>query len=295
MNDNLKIYLKKAVEYTDEGLKTYFPTVNNPASRIIEAMEYSLFAGGKRVRPALAYLSADIFNLQWKKVLPFACAVEMVHTYSLIHDDLPAMDDDDLRRGKPTNHKVYGEGIAVLSGDALITEAFDVLSDVSPFVDYKDFIRILKEFSFASGYKGMVGGQTADILLENKKADEKELQFIHELKTGRLITLSCRIPAIIAGADEDLINKIDILGNNIGMLFQITDDMLDVTGEAAKLGKTPGKDAKNQKNTYVTLYGLSKTKKIAEEVYQNTKKNLQELKASENFYHLVDFIYKRDY
>ncbi|MFA5479138.1 MAG: polyprenyl synthetase family protein [Candidatus Muiribacteriota bacterium] len=296
MNEQLKKYIENVSVQTEKELEKFHLWEENQASKIIESMKYSLFAGGKRIRPVLAMLSADMLGVEKEKLIPFCCAIEMVHTYSLIHDDLPAMDNDDLRRGKPTNHKVYGEALAILAGDALLTHAFYVLSHISEHVGYEQFTKIIKLFSEYSGFKGMVGGQTADMLLENNPDTTfEDLKFIHSLKTGKLLEICIIIPAIIAGVEQAEMEEIYKLGQNIGLLFQITDDLLDVTGSAEKLGKTPGKDAKSNKNTYIKFFGVEKTREIAEQTYEEIKKTLNKLKADNLYHELVEFIYRRDY
>ncbi|MCK9224739.1 MAG: polyprenyl synthetase family protein [Candidatus Muirbacterium halophilum] len=295
MNEKLTKYFSDVKLRIDNSLERYIEDFENPASIVVESMKYSLFAGGKRIRPALAFMTSELLGVNINEIIPFACAIEMVHTYSLIHDDLPAMDNDNIRRGLPTNHIKYGENIAILSGDALLTHSFEVLSYLNDNIDYNTFIRVLREFTLASGYNGMIAGQIADVLYENKDIDHDTLRYIHLNKTGKIINACLRIPAIIAKVDENILEKIDSLGKLLGMLFQITDDILDVKGNVQKLGKTPGKDAKNNKNTYIKLFGIEKTQEMAKNVYNDVNGILKELDATELFYELSDFIYKRDY
>lgn len=224
---------------------------------IYEAMRYSVFAGGKRIRPLFMLAICDILGGDTKKCLPFAAALEMIHTYSLIHDDLPAMDNDDYRRGKLTSHKVYGEAMAVLAGDALLNKAFEIASFEC--IKNPEFITALSCLADSAGVCGMIGGQVEDILSENKKIDFDDLLFIHNYKTGALINAAFKIGAIIGGADDGLIEKISNLANKFGLAFQIKDDILDITSTQEVLGKPVNSDFKNSKNTYVSICGIEKS------------------------------------
>jgi geranylgeranyl diphosphate synthase type II len=214
--------------------------------------------------------------------VPYAATLELIHTYSLIHDDLPAMDDDDLRRGKPTNHKVYGEALAILAGDALLTEAFCILSDPSfcPFVRGDDLLRASREIALASGEQGMVAGQVQDILSENAEPDGETLQFIHRHKTAALIRASVRAGGILSGSSEEAIGALTRYGENIGHAFQVIDDILDVVGETEELGKTVGSDEKINKMTYPRLYGLERSRKIAGELVDDALSALEVFPSS---------------
>jgi len=293
MND-LKSYVDYVKRLVEERFEILVPEEDSYAKDIFTAMRYSLFAGGKRIRPLLAFLSADICDISHSDILDFACSIEMIHTYSLIHDDLPAMDDDDLRRGKATSHKKFGEGMAILAGDALLTESFRVLSQIKC-RDYKSMPKIIKEVSLCSGPYGMVGGQVADLNAEGRSSDEKELAFIHRNKTGRLIECCLVVPALAALSDEKTIEALRTIGKDTGLLFQITDDLLDIDGDINKLGKTPGKDAENKKTTYVSLYGEKETRNMAFELKEKTGKLIKEIGGSEVFLQLIDFIYERDH
>ena len=236
---------------------------NNPQSLIYEAMNYSLFAGGKRIRPVIMLLVCDMLSGDENEVMPFACAMEMIHTYSLIHDDLPAMDNDDYRRGKLTNHKKYGEAIAILAGDALLNKAFETVTSAV----YKDSSRAIKAMSVlskSSGTEGMIGGQTVDIESEGKKISPDELLYLHSLKTGAIIRSSGVIGAIMAGAGDDEIKAVDEYCKNFGIAFQIQDDLLDILGNEEILGKATGSDSANEKTTFVTLYGIEESKKAVD-------------------------------
>ena len=227
------------------------------------SMRYSLMAGGKRLRPILLMAAADAVGEDGTRFLPAACALEMIHTYSLIHDDLPAMDNDDYRRGKLTNHKVYGDGIAILAGDALLTLAFSVIlrqQDVSS----DALLRVVEEVSCAAGAEGMVGGQVLDIRAENRTISMEELRRIHMGKTGALFRAALRSGAILAGATEEQLTALTSYADHFGLAFQITDDILDVVGSAEDLGKPIGSDEKNHKSTYVTLTSLAEAQALAQ-------------------------------
>jgi len=231
--------------------------------RLREAMEYSLLSPGKRVRPVLVLAAANAVGADPAPLVPLACAIEMVHAYSLVHDDLPAMDDDDLRRGRPTNHKVFGEAVAILAGDALLSEAFAVLSgDGAPPADRR--LAAIRELAVASGAEGMVGGQTADILAEGTGPDLKLVESIHRRKTGALLRAAVRIGALLAGADAAAVERLSRYGESIGLAFQVADDILDETGAIA--GKTAGRDRELGKSTYPAALGLDGARKLLREL-----------------------------
>lgn len=236
------------------------PTIDE---KIFNAMKYSLFAGGKRLRPIMLIAAADSISNDGEKFLPVACAMEMIHTYSLIHDDLPEMDNDDYRRGKLTNHKVFGESTAILAGDALLTHAFDVITRQEN-VEPKILIAVIREISVAAGIGGMIGGQSIDIQSEGKLIDMSTLKKMHLGKTGALFKAAIRAGAILAEASAEQLDALTKYAENFGLAFQITDDILDVTGDEKNLGKPIGSDAKNNKSTYVTLTSLDDAKKLAE-------------------------------
>ena len=229
-----------------------------------EAMRYSLLAGGKRLRPILCLASCELAGGDASLALPTATALEMIHTMSLIHDDLPAMDDDDLRRGRPTNHKVYGEATAILAGDALLTRAFEMVALRSPGVPPERLLKVVGELSLASGAPGLVGGQIVDLASEGKEVDLDTLEYIHLHKTGALLQASVLTGAMIAGADDELITALRTYSRSIGLAFQIIDDILDVTASSEVLGKTAGKDLTADKTTYPKLLGLEESKARAE-------------------------------
>jgi len=241
------------------------PPDSTPPASIHTAMRYSVFAGGKRIRPILCYESAKLFAADPVGAIPVGCALEFIHTYSLIHDDLPALDNDDLRRGKPTNHKVFGEAIAILAGDALLTLAFQTLANAA--IEPNRRVRVISEIASAAGtVNGMVGGQVADIEAEKKAADAAMLEYIHRSKTAALICGSIVAGAIAGGAGDEDVARLRRFGEQIGWAFQVVDDVLDVSESSASLGKTAGKDQEQQKATYPALYGLEKSRAIAAEL-----------------------------
>ncbi len=263
--DVLKQFLREKRTIVDRALEHYLPEEANYPEVIFQSVRYSVFAGGKRLRPILCLASGETVGGDLGIIMPFACALEMIHTYSLIHDDLPVMDDDDYRRGRLTNHRVFGEDIAVLAGDALLTEAFHVMAcDSQSAADPGRRLRAIREIAKAAGFFGMVGGQVADIQSEGKDADAQTLDYIHSHKTGELIRVSVWLGAFLCGADESSINALSAYGKNIGLAFQITDDILDVEGDKNVLGKATGQDAALKKMTYPALVGLEKAKQTAE-------------------------------
>lgn len=241
---------------------------------LCESMKYSLMAGGKRLRPILLMAAADAVGAKGTDYLESACAIEMIHTYSLIHDDLPAMDDDDYRRGKLTNHKVYGAGMATLAGDALLTLAFEVMlrqSGATP----ETILQVVREMSVAAGPDGMVGGQALDLESEDKRISMETLRRMHMGKTGALFRAAIRSGAILGGASAIELSALTEYADNFGLAFQITDDVLDVTGDEAVIGKPVGSDEKNHKSTYVTLTSLEKAKALAKETVGDAVKALE--------------------
>jgi geranylgeranyl diphosphate synthase, type II len=246
----------------EAALEKLLPAESTPPASIHRSMRYSVFAGGKRIRPILCYESAQLFSPDADAAIPVGCALEFIHTYSLIHDDLPALDNDDLRRGKPTNHKVFGEAIAILAGDALLTLAFQTLADST--IEPTRLVRVISEIAAAAGtVNGMVGGQVADIEAEKKPADAVMLEYIHRSKTAALICGSIVAGAIAGGATDEDVERLRRFGGQIGWAFQVVDDILDVSESSASLGKTAGKDQAQQKATYPALYGLEKSRAIA--------------------------------
>lgn len=265
---DLKKYLAEKKRVIDGALEKYLPEVEGPARDLVRAMRYSLFAGGKRLRPILCIASAEAVGGRQEAVLPAACALEFIHTYSLIHDDLPAMDDDELRRGMPTSHKVFGEALALLAGDGLLTEAFRLLcsGDLLAHIPPESVVRVVELVAEAAGYKGMVGGQVADIQAEGKPADKETIDFIHSHKTAALITASVVAGAIMAGGDSGQIEALRTYGKGIGLAFQISDDLLDVEGDTEAMGKTAGSDERKGKATYPAVVGLKRSREIQNEL-----------------------------
>lgn len=263
---------KSVEEYINNYVKVLYP------EKIYESMRYSLLAGGKRLRPVMAIESASLFNVPFENIIPSACAIEMLHCQSLIHDDLPCMDNDDFRRGKPSNHKVYGEAIATLAGDALLSYAPKLIIDKTPkTVDSEIIIKILNEYFIAAGVDGIISGQVVDIESENKTITAEILNYLHEYKTARLFKLAVRIGAIMGKAEKNILNALTEYAGLYGHAFQIYDDILDATATLEQLGKTPGKDANSGKSTYVTMYGLAEAKKqtlfLCNKAYDILKEN----------------------
>lgn len=242
-----------------------------------EAMRHSLFAGGKRFRPILAVAACETVGGKRETVIPFAAAIEMIHTYTLIHDDLPSMDDDDFRRGVPTCHKKYGEAAAILAGDALLTLAFEILADAKlfPGVKAETLLKVARETAGAVGSTGTVGGQMVDIEMAGKEPDMATLEYIHTHKTGKLIVASIRGGAALAGAEEDQLSALTEYGRSIGLAFQIVDDLLDVEGSREKTGKTPGSDLKNKKLTYPSIMGVEESRKLAVKLTDRAMKSVE--------------------
>lgn len=248
-------------------------------SQLIESMNYSLAAGGKRIRPLLLLATLETFGKDVNKGLDIACALEMVHTYSLIHDDLPSMDDDDFRRGKPTNHKKFGEALAILAGDGLLTYSFQLIAEAEGLTDEQK-VKLITLFSKCAGPEGMVGGQVADIEAENRQLNVDELQYIHENKTGRLLSFAAVAGAIIADANEKQINLVKEYAYHIGIAFQIRDDILDVIGKEEDLGKPVGSDFGNEKSTYPALLTLDGAKKALNDHIQMAKQKINKLQMN---------------
>ena len=266
---DLKDYLKQRCQLVDQALERFLPEASELPASLHGAMRYSVFAGGKRVRPVLMLAACETVGGALEEALPAACAMEMIHTYSLIHDDLPAMDDDDFRRGNPTNHKVYGEATAILAGDALLTEAFILLSRGEEGGDAAARLRVIGEIAHASGSRGMVGGQVVDMESEGKgEIDLATLSYIHTHKTGALIRASVRAGAILGGASAQGLDALTRYGDAIGLAFQIADDILDVEGTTEELGKDAGSDQARGKATYPALVGLEASKARAHELVQ---------------------------
>jgi geranylgeranyl diphosphate synthase type II len=262
--ESVEAYLSRRAQEVNALLVTLVPGEDAPPATIHRAMRYSLLAGGKRLRPALVLAAGEALGAPSSSLVHAACAVEMIHTYSLIHDDLPAMDDDDLRRGRPTSHKVFGEAVAILAGDALLTRAFQVLASPQAAPDAERRLRLVQELSAAAGtVDALIGGQVVDMESEGRPVDAETLAYIHRAKTGALLRACVVAGGIVAGASEGELARLRGYGEKIGLAFQVADDILDVTSTAEQLGKTPGKDAAAKKATYPALYGIEASKEKA--------------------------------
>ena len=293
MSDTFKKIWKARAELVNEALKRELQATPTIDEKILQAMEYSLLSGGKRLRPILLMAAADTISNDGEKFLPVACALEMIHTYSLIHDDLPAMDNDDYRRGKLTNHKVFGEATAILAGDALLTLAFETITRQEN-VEPKILLAVIREISQAAGIEGLIGGQSIDLQSEGKKINLAVLKKMHLGKTGALFLASIKSGAILAGASYEKLAALTKYAENFGMAFQITDDIWDVVGDEKILGKPIGSDEKNNKSTYMTLMPLDEVKKFAEMTVETAVDSLKIFGDEANFLReLVKFLLDR--
>ena len=274
---DIKKYLHDKRDLVDTFFKEYYARPHTPPV-LQEAMRYSLFAGGKRVRPILALAAYETCGGDPEDIVPYASTLELIHTYSLIHDDLPAMDDDDLRRGRPTCHKIYGEAMAILAGDGLLNLAFETLSDPRRLrtIPAQRLVSMIREISLASGVFGMVGGQTVDMESEGKDVDFPTLEYIHTHKTGALIRASVRVGALYARASEKRLKAITRYGEMVGLAFQIADDILDIVGTQEEIGKAVGSDMKKGKKTFPGFYGLAESRRRANEVVDHAVDALKE-------------------
>lgn len=279
---NLQRYLEKRSQLVDRALTQALPKRTALPAKLDDAMRYSLFSGGKRIRPILALASGEAVGAPVARIMPFACALEMIHSYSLVHDDLPAMDDDDLRRGKPTNHVVYGEAMAILAGDGLLTEAFRVMAAgaLRRGQNPAAALRAVQEIAAGAGAMGMVGGQVADLEAEQKKPTRTLVDYIHTRKTAALLRAAVRAGALVGGASPRQFARLDQYGAAIGLAFQVADDILDVEGETAKTGKRAGRDAELQKVTYPAAVGMAKAKTRARELLDEALTALQSFPAA---------------
>jgi geranylgeranyl diphosphate synthase type II len=259
---DLETFLATRTETVNRALDRFLPPAATRPATIHRAMRYSLFAGGKRMRPALCLAAASACGGREAAALPLACAVECIHTYSLVHDDLPAMDDDDFRRGKPTSHKVFGEGLAILAGDALLTQAFEIAARCRGWPRYSHQ-KIILELAHAAGSLQLIAGQVADLEGEGKKISATQLRYIHERKTSALLCCSVRLGGMSANCSPAQLKALTEFGYHVGLAFQVIDDILDVTQTSEQLGKTAGKDTQAQKATYPAIVGLEKSRKIA--------------------------------
>lgn len=286
--------LRQYKEQIEQQLPTYIESLQAPQT-IKEAMLYSLRAGGKRIRPLLLLSTLHAFRKPIGIGMSVACALEMIHTYSLIHDDLPSMDNDDLRRGKPTNHKVFGEANAILAGDALLTYAFQVVADDKTISsDVK--VRLISELAKAAGPEGMVGGQVADLEGEGKTISLQQLEYIHRHKTGKLLQYSVRAGAILGEATEQQLMLLTLFSDYLGLAFQIRDDILDIEGDEQKIGKKVGSDIENDKSTYPSLLTLDGAKKKLSDHMKEARKLLDEAKIDASLLHYIcDIVETRDH
>jgi len=291
---DLPAFLATRTKAVNRALDRFLPSAATKPATIHKAMRYSLFAGGKRIRPAICLAAAAACGGDEADAMPLACAVECIHTYSLIHDDLPAMDDDDYRRGKPTNHKVFGEGIAVLAGDALLTQAFEVAARSRGWPRYSHQTIIL-ELAHAAGSLQLIAGQVADLEGEGTRISAQQLRYIHERKTSALLCCSVRLGGMSANCTPAQLKALTDFGYNVGLAFQVIDDILDVTQTSEKLGKTAGKDTRAQKATYPAIVGLEKSRKIAAQLTQRAFDALKPFRGKAAALHaLAEYLLRRD-
>jgi len=293
---NLKNYIVNRQKLIDRSLDRYLPKANTKPTTLHRAMRYSLFAGGKRLRPILCLAAAEACGGKIEDALPLACAVECIHTYSLVHDDLPSMDNDDFRRGRPTCHKVFGDGIAVLAGDALLTVAFEIVSHAKPRPRYNMSI-LLHEVAVAAGSQKLIAGQVADLEAEGRNVKRRELQFIHENKTAAILRSSVRLGAMSANADARKLSASTRFGQRLGLAFQIIDDILDVTQTSEVLGKSAGKDVAAKKATYPAVIGLEKSRAEARRLTREAHNSLTVFSArdAEPLRVLANYLLEREY
>ncbi len=292
-----KAVLKEKASYIEKLLNEYMPKEEGYQKTIMEAMNYSLSAGGKRLRPILTLEACKSVGGDYKDAIPFAMAIEMIHTYSLIHDDLPALDNDDLRRGRKTNHIVFGEDMAILAGDALLNYAFEVMLLGSMNKENPNkYLNAMYEIASAAGINGMIGGQVVDVQSENKKISKEKLDYIHNNKTAAIMIGCMRAGAIIGNANDNELENITKYSKNIGLAFQIVDDILDIVGDESKLGKKVGSDIDNNKSTYPSLIGLEESKEEANRLIKEAKEALTQISNDTEFLSsLADYIVDREY
>jgi len=287
-------YPNDLVEKVDQALDGFLPSEEIYPQVLYKAMRYSLFAGGKRFRPVLVLSSALTFDADVEAAMPTACAIEYIHTYSLIHDDLPPVDDDDYRRGRPTCHKVFGVDIAIMAGDALFAEAFSLVARLQKAGSSSKILAVIRELAEASGPGGMVGGQVVDMISTDDQVDLETVTFIHTHKTGRLIKAAVRSGAILAGASSNELELVSLYADHLGLAFQITDDILDEVGTLDELGKAPGADKKQHKVTFPLVMGMEEAKKTAEEEIKKAKMTLEDIRRDTGrLERLADFVITR--
>jgi geranylgeranyl diphosphate synthase type II len=292
---DLKRYLVGRQKEIDRALDRFLPKATVPPATIHKAMRYSLFAGGKRLRPVLCLAAAEACGGRTAAALPHACAVECIHTYSLIHDDLPSMDNDDLRRGRPTCHKVFGDAIAILAGDALLTVAFEIATHAKPVSRY-DLREIFREITEAAGSRKLIAGQVADLEAEGRRISREQVRSIHENKTAALLTASVRLGAMASNASAKQLAAVTAFGRALGLAFQVIDDILDVTQTSDKLGKSAGKDIAAQKATYPAVIGLEKSRAEARRLTRQAHSALQSLGENAVVLRaLADYLLAREY
>jgi geranylgeranyl diphosphate synthase type II len=278
MSFDLETYMSDRAAAVDAALERVLPSESDRPETLHKAMRYSVFAGGKRLRPVLVIAGAEAVGGHLDDVMPAACAMELIHTYSLVHDDLPAMDNDDFRRGAPTSHKVFGEAMAILAGDALLTLAFRLVAqNFKPGMDAGRLLDAVAEIAGAAGHAGMVGGQVVDLESERKRVSADVVDYIHAHKTGALIQASLSVGARICGATPAQLHALGVAGGDLGLAFQIVDDILDVVSSSAELGKTAGKDQAQLKATYPAIHGLEASRARARELIDDAERALAEL------------------
>lgn len=291
----LDAFIRRSANRVDRALRGFLPSASTYPRTLHEAMRYSVFAGGKRLRPALCLAAAEVFSPDPDVAVPAACAVECIHTYSLIHDDLPCMDDDDLRRGMPTSHKKFGEGVAVLAGDALLTIAFEILSS-TPSRSRMPAAGMVRELAVAAGSRHLIAGQVADIEAEGQRVSPAALRKIHRGKTAAMISVSLRLGGMAAGAGQPALILLGAFGQNLGLAFQIIDDLLDVTQSSDQLGKSAGKDARDQKSTFPAIMGIEKSKKEAARLTAQALESLDSFGSkADRLRQLADYLLRREY
>jgi geranylgeranyl diphosphate synthase type II len=292
---DLKRYLADRQQQVDRALDRFLPKATVPPATLHKAMRYSLFAGGKRLRPILCLAAAEACGGKTTAALPHACAMECIHTYSLIHDDLPSMDNDDLRRGRPTCHKVFGDGIAILAGDALLTIAFEIATSAKPVRRY-NLRDVFREIAVAAGSRKLIAGQVLDLEAEGRRINRKQLRSIHENKTAALLTASIRLGAMAANANPKQLVAVTAFGRALGLAFQVIDDILDVTQTSEKLGKSAGKDVAANKATYPAVIGLDKSRAEARRLTAKAHGALESLGENARVLRaLADYLLAREY
>jgi geranylgeranyl diphosphate synthase, type II len=293
---NIKTYLVSRQKLIERALDRYLPKANTRPATLHRAMRYSLFAGGKRLRPILCLAAAQACGGKITNALPLACAVECIHTYSLVHDDLPSMDNDDFRRGRPTCHKIFGDGIAILAGDALLTIAFEIVSNARPTSRYETS-NLLREIAVAAGSQKLIAGQVADLEAEGKNVKRDQLRFIHENKTAAILKSSVRLGAMSANADARKLSAVTRFGQRLGLAFQIIDDILDVTQTSEILGKSAGKDAAAKKATYPAVIGLEKSRAEARRLTRQAHNALSAFshRDAKPLHALANYLLEREY